>query len=263
MIGDPSGRASERVLQTLDVIGENVQQISGQLARFLDFGEGPTGAKLTDNLDWLAPMSAIDFLRDVGKHFPINTMLAKDSVRSRLDAGGLSYTEFSYMLLQSFDFLELFRREGCVLQVGGSDQWGNITAGIDLIRRVEGSPAHGLTVPLVTSATGEKFGKSTGGGSLWLDPALTSPYAFYQYWINTDDRDVEQYLKKLTFLDREEIQAVVAQGEERPQARIGQRRLAQELTTLVHGQAETDAVEAASTALFSRDGDLAALDERT
>ncbi|MDQ1632994.1 MAG: tyrosyl-tRNA synthetase [Frankiaceae bacterium] len=262
MIGDPSGRASERVLQTLDVIGQNVQAISGQLERFLDFDDGPNGAKLADNLDWLAPMSAIDFLRDVGKHFPVNTMLAKDSVRSRLDAGGLSYTEFSYMLLQSYDFLELLRREGCSIQVGGSDQWGNITAGIDLIRRTEGRPAHGLTVPLVTSATGEKFGKSTGGGSLWLDPELTSPYAFYQYWINTDDRDVEQYLKKLTFLGREEIEAVVAQGVERPQDRIGQRRLAQELTTLVHGQAETDAVEAASQALFSRDGDLSVIEER-
>src|ERR1700712_1521199 len=262
MIGDPSGRASERVLQTLDVIGENVRAISGQLERFLDFDDGPTGAKLSDNLDWLAPMSAIDFLRDVGKHFPVNTMLAKDSVRSRLDAGGLSYTEFSYMLLQSFDFLELFRREGCVLQVGGSDQWGNITAGIDLIPRPEGRPAHGLTVPLVTSATGEKFGKSTGGGSLWLDPALTSPYAFYQYWINTDDRDVEQYLKKLTFLGRGGIEAVVSESAERPQARIGQRRLARELTTLVHGAGETTAVESASAALFGR-SELADLDERT
>ena len=205
MVGDPSGRSTERVLQTMDVIADNVGHISGQLARFLDFGDGSTAALLANNLDWLAPMSAIDFLRDLGKHFPVNQMLAKESVRTRLEAGGLSYTEFSYMLLQSFDFLELFRRENCRLQVGGSDQWGNITAGIDLIRRVTGEPAHGLTVPLVTSATGEKFGKSTGGGSLWLDPALTTPYAFYQYWINTDDRDVEQYLKMLTFLDREQI----------------------------------------------------------
>jgi tyrosyl-tRNA synthetase len=262
MIGDPSGRASERVLQTLEVIADNVRQISGQLARFLDFEAGPTAARLANNLDWLAPLSAVDFLRDVGKHFPVNVMLAKDSVRSRLEAGGLSYTEFSYMLLQSFDFLELFRREGCLLQVGGSDQWGNITAGIDLIRRVEGRPAHGLTVPLVTSASGEKFGKSTGGGSLWLDPALTSPYAFYQYWINTDDRDVEQYLKMLTFLGRDEIEAVVLEGAARPQARIGQRRLARELTTLVHGSAETSAVEEASAALFGR-SELDALDERT
>ena len=262
MIGDPSGRSSERVLQTMEVIGDNVRQISGQLARFLDFDAGPTAAVLANNLDWLAPMSAIDFLRNLGKHFPVNAMLGKDSVRSRLEAGGLSYTEFSYMLLQSYDFLELFRRERCVLQVGGSDQWGNITAGIDLIRRVEGMPVHGLTVPLVTSATGEKFGKSTGGGSLWLDPALTSPYAFYQYWINTDDRDVEQYLKMLTFLGREEIAAVVAETRERPQARSGQRRLAAELTTLVHGAEETAAVEAASAALFGR-GALAELDERT
>jgi tyrosyl-tRNA synthetase len=260
MIGDPSGRASERVLQTLEVIADNVRQISGQLARFLDL-DGPTGAVMTNNLDWLAPLSAIDFLRDLGKHFPVNGMLQKDSVRSRLEAGGLSYTEFSYMVLQSYDFLELLRREGCTLQVGGSDQWGNITAGIDLIRRVEGRSVHGLTVPLVTSATGEKFGKSTGGGSLWLDPERTSPYAFFQYWLNTDDRDVEKYLKMLTFLSREEIEQLVAETRDRPQARAAQRRLARELTTLVHSAADTAAVEAASAALFDPRGDLAALDE--
>src|ERR1700712_101194 len=263
MIGDPSGRSTERVLQTMDVIADNVRHISEQLARFLDF-EGPTAARLANNLDWLAPMSAISFLRDLGKHFPVNQMLAKESVRTRLEAGGLSYTEFSYMLLQSFDFLELFRRESCRLQVGGSDQWGNITAGIDLIRRVTGEPAHGLTVPLVTSATGEKFGKSTGGGSLGLDAALTTPYAFYQYWINTDDRDVEQYLKMLTFLDREQIESVVAETREKPQLRTGQRTLARELTTLVHGAHETAAVEAASAALFSGGrAALADLDART
>jgi tyrosyl-tRNA synthetase len=265
MIGDPSGRSTERVLQTLEVIAENVRRIAGQLARFLDFDEGPTRARSANNLDWLAPMSAIDFLRDLGKHFPVNQMLAKDSVRTRLEAGGLSYTEFSYMLLQSFDFLELFRRDGCRLQVGGSDQWGNITAGIDLIRRVAGEPAHGLTVPLVTSAAGEKFGKSTGGGSLWLDEALTTPYAFYQYWINTDDRDVEQYLKMLTFLGREQIDAVVAESRERPHLRAAQRALAREMTTLVHGAEETVAVETASAALFggNRPEALAELDERT
>jgi tyrosyl-tRNA synthetase len=262
MIGDPSGRATERVLQTMEVIGDNVRHISGQLARFLDFESGPTAAVLANNLDWLAPMSAIDFLRDLGKHFPVNAMLGKESVRTRLEAGGLSFTEFSYMLLQSYDFLELFRRYGCRLQVGGSDQWGNITAGIDLIRRVEGATVHGLTVPLVTSATGEKFGKSTGGGSLWLDPALTSPYAFYQYWINTDDRDVEHYLKMLTFLTAEEIDEVVTATRERPAARVGQRRLAVELTTLVHGAEETAAVEAASAALFGR-GQLDDLDAGT
>lgn len=264
MIGDPSGRSSERVLQTLDVIAENVRAISAQLSRFLEFDDGPAGAVLANNLDWLAPMSAIDYLRDLGKHFPVNTMLGKDSVRSRLESGGLSYTEFSYMLLQSYDFLELLRREGCVLQVGGSDQWGNITTGIDLIRRVEGKAAHGLTVPLVTSATGEKFGKSTGGGSLWLDPERTSPYAFYQYWFNTDDRDVDRYLKMLTFLSREEIESLAEQTRDRPQARAAQRSLARALTTLVHGDEETDAVEAASSALFSRSrDDLTALDERT
>jgi tyrosyl-tRNA synthetase len=264
MIGDPSGRSSERVLQTLEVIADNVRRITGQLSRFLDFAPGPVAARLANNLDWLAPLSAIDFLRDVGKHFPVNGMLGKESVRTRLEAGGLSYTEFSYMILQSYDFLELFRRDGCVLQVGGSDQWGNITAGIDLIRRVEGAPAHGLTVPLVTSATGEKFGKSTGGGSLWLDAELTSPYAFYQYWINTDDRDVEHYLKMLTFLDREQIDEIVTRSGEKPHLRIGQRRLAQELTTLVHGEQETSAVEAASAALFGNQRSaLAQLDERT
>jgi tyrosyl-tRNA synthetase len=262
MIGDPSGRASERVLQTMEVIGENVRHISGQLARFLDFEPGPAAAVLANNLDWLAPMSAIQFLRDLGKHFPVNGMLGKESVRTRLEAGGLSYTEFSYMLLQSYDFLELHRRYDCLLQVGGSDQWGNITAGIDLARRVDGVTLHGLTVPLVTSATGEKFGKSTGGGSLWLDPALTTPYAFYQYWINTDDRDVEQYLKMLTFLSAEEIAEIVTVTRERPQARAGQRRLAAELTSLVHGAEETARVEAASAALFGR-GTLAELDERT
>jgi tyrosyl-tRNA synthetase len=238
----------------------NVERIGKQLAHFVDLSEGR--GLLVNNIEWTAGLSVIDFLRDIGKHFPVNVMLAKETVRARLEGGGISYTEFSYMLLQSMDFLELFRREGCRLQVGGSDQWGNLTAGLDLIRRVEGAHVHALSWPLVTSATGEKFGKSTGGGALWLDPELTSPYAFYQYWINVDDRDAGTYLRYFTFLSREEIEALDAETAERPQARSAQRRLAQELTTLVHGAAETERVEAASRALFGA-GELGALDAGT
>ncbi len=264
-IGDPSGRASERVLMTADVVAERVRRIRGQLERFLDFGDGPTGAVLADNLEWTAPLSAIDFLRDVGKHFSINAMLAKESVSARLEAGGLSYTEFSYMLLQSYDYLELHRRYGCTLQVGGNDQWGNITAGLDLIRRVRGADraaAHALTFPLITDASGAKIGKSTGGGNVWLDPALTSPYALYQYLLNVDDRDVGTYLRLLTLLPREQVEALDALTVERPQARAGQRALAEELTTLVHGGAELTRVQAASAALFGQ-GELQSLDEPT
>jgi tyrosyl-tRNA synthetase len=189
-------------------------------------------------------------------------MIARETVKARLDGSGISYTEFSYLLLQSMDYLELFRGHGCRLQIGGSDQWGNILGGVDLIRRVEQQSVHALTTPLVTNAAGEKFGKSTGGGSLWLDPAMTSPYAFYQYWINVDDRDAGTYLRYFTFLPREEIEALDAETAERPQARAAQRRLAQELTTLVHGAAETERVEAASRALFGR-GELAELDPDT
>lgn len=252
-IGDPTGRLAERVLMTADVVAERVQRIGRQLERFLDFGAGPTGAVLADNLDWTAPLSAIDFLRDVGKHFSINQMLAKDSVSARLEAGGLSYTEFSYMLLQSYDFLELYRRHGCTLQIGGNDQWGNITAGLDLIRRVEGADrvaVHALTLPLVTDAAGAKIGKSTGGGNVWLDPALTSPYAFYQYLLNVDDSDVGTYLRLLTFLDRGHVEELDAATAERPQARAAQRALAESLTALVHGADELVRVQAASAALF-------------
>jgi tyrosyl-tRNA synthetase len=260
-IGDPSGRSSERALQTDDVVSEYLGRIRAQLERFLDFDAADNAATVVDNLEWTGPLSAIAFLRDIGKHFSVNVMLGKESIRARLEGGGISYTEFSYMLLQANDFLELFRR-GCVLQIGGSDQWGNIIAGVDLIRRVTAEAAHGLTLPLVTTATGQKFGKSTGGGNLWLDPVLTSPYAFYQYWINTDDRDVEPYLRYFSFLGREEIEALAATTRERPQARVGQRRLATELTTLVHGAEETRRVEAASEALFGR-GVLEDLDEPT
>ena len=261
LIGDPSGRSAERTLADRDVIAGWLERIRGQLERFLDFSPGPSGALLADNLEWTAPLSAIDFLRDVGKHFPVNQMLQKESVSARLESG-ISFTEFSYLILQAFDYLELYRRLDCRLQIGGNDQWGNITAGLDLIRRVERGEAHALTVPLITSATGAKFGKSTGGGSLWLDPELTSPYAFYQYWINTDDRDAGPYLRFFTFLPEEEIESLAAATAERPAAREAQRRLAGELTTLVHGPAETGRVIAASRALFGQ-GDLAALDAAT
>jgi tyrosyl-tRNA synthetase len=249
------------VLQTLEVIADNVRQISGQLARFLDF-EGPTAARLANNLDWLAPMSAIDFLRDLGKHFPVNQMLAKDSVRSRLEAGGLSYTEFSYMLLQANDYVELYQRHHCVLQIGGSDQWGNIIAGVRLVRQKLSAAVHALTVPLVTAADGTKFGKSTGGGNVWLDPELTTPYAWYQYFVNTADADVVRYLRWFTFLSADELAELEEATASRPQQRAAQRRLARELTTLVHGERATEAVEHASQALFGR-GELARLDEST
>jgi tyrosyl-tRNA synthetase len=256
-IGDPGGRNSERTLMTAEEVAHNVERIGVQLARFVDLSAGH--GLLVNNIEWTAGMSVIDFLRDIGKHFPVNVMLGKETVRTRLDAGGLSYTEFSYMLLQSMDYLELFRREDCRVQIGGSDQWGNLTAGIDLIRRVEATSVHALSWPLVTSATGEKFGKSTGGGSLWLDPALTSPYTFFQYWLNVDDADAGRYLKFFTFLPREEIEALEQATVERPAAREAQRRLAAELTTLVHGAEETAKVLAASQALFGR-GELAELD---
>jgi len=260
LIGDPSGRSSERDFVTKDEVAARLARIKPQLERFLDFSDGK--ALLANNLDWTENLSALDFLREVGKHFSVNVMLARESVSARLEGGGISYTEFSYSLLQSFDFLELFRRYGCRLQTGGSDQWGNIVAGLDLIRRVEGGSGHALTTPLVTSATGEKFGKSTGGGRLWLDPELTSPYAFYQYWINVDDRDAGSYLRSFTFLSREEIEELDQATAERPQARAAQRKLAQELTTLVHGPEETERVEAASRALFGQ-GELGDLDQTT
>ncbi len=264
-IGDPTGRSAERVLMTEDVVAERVRLIRRQLERFLDFDGGPTAALLVDNLDWTAPMSAIEFLRDVGTHFSIGAMLAKESVSARLEAGGLTYTEFSYQLLQSYDFLELYRRHGCTLQIGGNDQWGNITAGLDLIRRVAGAertPVHALTLPLVTDAAGAKIGKSTGGGNVWLDPARTSPYSLYQYLLNVDDRDVGTYLRLLTFLPREAVEALDAATAERPRARAAQRALAEELTALVHGPQELSRVQAASVALFGG-GDLDGLDEVT
>jgi tyrosyl-tRNA synthetase len=259
LIGDPSGRDTERALADRDQIAARVERLRPQLSRFIDLD---TTGRLVNNIDWTAELSAIDFLRDLGKHFSVNVMLGKESVSARLNGEGISYTEFSYVLLQSNDYLELFRRHGCTLQIGASDQWGNITAGLDLIRRVERGSAHALTVPLVTDSTGKKFGKSTGGGNLWLDPELTSPYAFFQYWVNVDDADVGKYLRFFTFLSREQIEDLDRQTAERPQARAAARALAEELTTLVHGAEETRRVVAASGALFGQ-GDLRELDAGT
>jgi tyrosyl-tRNA synthetase len=262
LIGDPGGKSAERVLNPMEVVEGWVDGIRAQVSKFLDFSDGPTGALMVSNLDWTGPMSVIEFLRDIGKHFPVNKMLARDTVRSRLETTGISYTEFSYVLLQSMDFLELYRRHGCTLQTGGSDQWGNLTAGVDLIRRVEGGSAHALTTPLMTKADGSKFGKTAGGETYWLDPELTSPYAFFQFFLNADDRDIENFLKVFSFRSRAEIEELVKEGAERPAARVAQRALAEELTTLVHGADECAAVIAASQALFGQ-GALEDLDERT
>jgi tyrosyl-tRNA synthetase len=247
MIGDPSGKTVERQLLDQDAIARNVAGIRSQLERFLDFG-GPNGAIVRDNADWLTSLDLIGFLRDIGKHFSINYMLAKESVKARME-GGISFTEFSYMLLQAYDFLELARRDGVTLQLGGSDQWGNITAGVELIRRVEGKEAHGLTLPLVTTSTGAKFGK-TEAGSVWLDADRTSPYAFYQFWINTDDRDVLRYLKMFTLLSRESIDELERAVSERPEQREAQRALARDVTDRVHGAETARAAEAAAQTLF-------------
>ena len=259
MIGDPTD-AGERSLRPADVVSEWATRIRGQLERFVEFNDGATGALVANNLDWTGPLSAIDFLRDIGKHFPVNMMLNRDTVRRRLAADGISYTEFSYLLLQSNDYLQLFRRHGCRLQIGGSDQWGNIVGGVDLIRRVTGEHVHALTTPLITDAEGRKFGKSTGGGDIWLDPELTTPYAWFQYFVNVGDAEIDKYLRLFTDLPREEIGELDRSTTERPQARSAQRRLAEELTTLVHGAAETRRVIAASNALFGR-GELHELDE--
>ncbi|MDQ2588568.1 tyrosine--tRNA ligase [Saccharothrix yanglingensis] len=261
MIGDPRD-TSERTLNPLDTVAEWVGRIRGQLERFVEFDDGPTGALVVNNLDWTGPMSALEFLRDVGKHFSVNVMLARETVKRRLEADGMSYTEFSYLLLQSHDYLHLHRAHGTKLQVGGSDQWGNIIGGVDLIRRVDGRTAHALTAPLVTDAEGRKFGKSTGGGNVWLDPEMTSPYAWYQYFVNVGDADVIRYLRMFTFLSREEVAELERQTAEAPHLRAAQKRLAQEFTDLVHGEHETRQVIAASQALFGR-GELRELDLST
>ena len=261
LVGDPSGRNDERTLNSSEVVEGWVKIIRKQVSAFLDFDTPKNSAQVVNNLDWTSPLSAIEFLRDIGKHFSVNQMLAKDSVAARLEAGGISYTEFSYQVLQSFDYLELFRRNNCTLQLGGSDQWGNIVAGLDLIRRVESGSAHALTVPLLAKSDGSKFGK-TAGGSVWLDPAMTSPYAFFQFWLNTEDKDIINFLKVFSFKSHEEISALEKSHSENPGLRGAHRELARELTTLVHGADTTARVESAAKALFGQ-GDLTELDEAT
>ena len=260
LIGDPKP-AGERTMNDSDVVAEWGERIRGQLTKFLDFGAGPTGAVMADNYAWTQPLSTLAFLRDVGKHFSVNRMLDRDAVATRLAGPGISFTEFSYVLLQSLDYLELFRRHDVRLQVGGSDQWGNITAGIDLIRRVEGVAVHALTTPLLAKSDGTKFGK-TEGGAVWLDPEMTSPYAFYQYWVNADDADVPGLLNTFSFRPTDELEELNRLTVENPAQRAGQRALADELTSLVHGPEHTQRVVAAAAALFGR-GALGELDAAT
>ncbi|AJE67351.1 tyrosine--tRNA ligase [Corynebacterium glutamicum] len=260
MIGDPRD-VGERTMNSADTVSDWAERISGQLSRFVDF-DGEHAARLVNNAEWTNEMSVVTFLRDVGKHFSLNTMLARDTVKRRLESDGISYTEFSYMLLQANDYVELNKRFGCTLQVGGGDQWGNIVSGVDLNRRVNGTSVHAVTVPLVTDSDGKKFGKSTGGGSLWLDPEMTSPYAWYQYFINASDADVIRYLRWFTFLTQEELAELEVEVAERPFKREAQRRLAREMTNLVHGTEATEAVELAAQALFGR-AELGDLDEKT
>jgi tyrosyl-tRNA synthetase len=261
LIGDPSGKSAERVLNPRETVAGWVERIQGEVERFLDFTPGPTGALVVSNLDWTADLTALDFLRDIGKHFPVNRMLARESVKARLEAGGISYTEFSYQILQANDFLELYRRHGCTLQIGGSDQWGNLVAGVDLIKRVEGALAHALATPLITKPDGTKYGK-TEGDAVWLSPELTSPYKFYQFWINRSDAEVPGLLRVFTFRPAEEIADLERQTSDAPAARAAQRLLAEDMTALVHGADECARVIAASKAMFGR-GDLRVLDERT
>ncbi|WP_214404295.1 tyrosine--tRNA ligase [Pseudonocardia lacus] len=261
MIGDPRD-VGERSLNDLDTVRTWTDRVRGQLERFVEFDDSPTGALLVNNLDWTSRQSTLEFLRDVGKHFRIGDMLGRETVKRRLAADGMSYTEFSYLLLQSQDYLHLFRRHGCRLQVGGSDQWGNIVGGVDLIHRVERQSVHALTTPLVTDSEGRKFGKSTGGGSVWLDPEMTSPYAWFQYFVNVEDAGAASYLRYFTFLPPEEIEELEKATAERPHLRSAQRKLAEEMTTLVHGERATRQVTAASGALFGR-GELRELDAST
>ena len=257
LIGDPRPTA-ERTLNTRETVAEWVERLRTQVERYLSF-EGANAARMVNNLDWTAPLSAIDFLREIGKHYRVGTMIKKDAVSARLNSdAGISYTEFSYQILQGLDFLELYRQYGCLLQTGGSDQWGNLTSGTDLVHRVEGVSVHAIGTPLITNSDGTKFGKSEGN-AIWIDAELTSPYAFYQFWLNTDDRDVVERLKVFTFLTRAEIAEYEELVEKEPFRRAAQRRLAREVSALVHGVETTDAVVAASDALFGK-GDLTALD---
>ncbi|WP_440902055.1 tyrosine--tRNA ligase [Actinosynnema sp.] len=261
MIGDPRDTA-ERQLNPVDTVAEWVGRIKGQLERFVEFDDGPTGAIVVNNLDWTGPMPVLEFLRDVGKHFSVNVMLARETVKRRLASDGRSFTEFSYLLLQSHDYLRLHRDHGVALQIGGSDQWGNLVGGVDLIRKVEGRTVHAMTAPLVTDSEGRKFGKSTGGGNVWLDPSMTSPYAWYQYFVNVGDAEVIHYLRLFSFLSREEIAELEEQTTSAPHLRAAQRKLAELFTDLVHGQHEREQVVAASQALFGR-GELRELDLST
>ncbi|PKO16864.1 MAG: tyrosine--tRNA ligase [Chloroflexi bacterium HGW-Chloroflexi-10] len=256
MIGDPSGKSAERILLTQEVVNANLESIKGQLSHFLDFNVKTNPARVMNNADWLLKLNLVDFLRDIGKHFTINYMLSKDSVKSRIDREeGISFTEFSYMLMQSYDFLHLHEHENCFLQTGGSDQWGNITAGAELVRKVRGKPAYGMVYPLITKSDGTKFGK-TESGSIWLKPDRTSPYKFYQFWLNTDDRDVVNYLKYFTFLSQDQIAELALAVAERPEQRDAQRKLAQEITLIVHGETALSSAEQATQVLFggSMDG---------
>jgi tyrosyl-tRNA synthetase len=261
LIGDPSGKSAERALNDPEVVAGWVDRLRGQVSRFLDFSPGPTTALLVSNLDWTGHLSAIDFLRDIGKHFPVNQMLSREVVRARLEAGGISFTEFSYQILQANEFLELHRRHDCTLQIGGSDQWGNLVSGVDLIRRVTGDVVHALATPLITKPDGTKYGK-TEGEAVWLSPEYMSPYAFYQFWLNRTDAEMPALLRVFSFRSHEEIEDLELQTARRPAARAAQRALADEMTTLVHGAEELARAVAASQALFGQ-GDLQALDAAT
>ena len=269
MIGDPSGKSAERNLLTEEVLAHNIKGIQKQLAKFLDFeSEAPNRAELVNNYDWMKEFSFLSFIRDIGKHITVNYMMAKDSVKKRFDPNentdGMSFTEFSYQLLQGYDFLHLYRQKGLTLQMGGSDQWGNITTGTELIRRIAGGKAYALTCPLITKADGTKFGKSEGG-NVWLDAEKTSPYKFYQYWINVSDEDAQRYIKIFTMLSREEIEQLISEHQTAPHLRVLQNKLAEELTTLVHGREELQKAQKASQILFgnSTSDDLRQLDAKT
>lgn len=261
LVGDPSGRNEERSLNDESIVLDWVNRIRKQLEMIIDFDDKSTGAVLANNLDWTKPVSALEFLRDIGKHFSVNQMLARDSVASRLESVGISYTEFSYQVLQAFDYLELFRRHNCILQIGGSDQWGNIVAGLDLIRKVEGGAAHALTVPLLTKSDGSKFGK-TASGAIWLDPQMTSPYEFFQFWLNCDDADIPKLLKVFSMKEHGAIEDLISSVEKDSGARVAHRELAREMTIMIHGQRASDMAEAAGKALFGQ-GEISELDLAT
>jgi tyrosyl-tRNA synthetase len=261
LVGDPSGKNDERTLNEEKLVADWVAKIKKQVEKIIDFSDKKAGAVMVNNLDWTKPVSALDFLRDIGKHFSVNQMLAKDSVANRLATAGISYTEFSYQVLQAFDYLELYRRNDCKLQIGGSDQWGNIVAGLDLIRKVEGGTAHALTIPLLAKSDGTKFGK-TASGAIWLDSTMTSAYEFFQFWLNSDDADMPKLLKVFSMKDRKEIERLIETVNTNPGAREAHRELAREMTTLIHGADMAKKVEEAAKALFGQ-GEISELDLAT